>query len=152
MTLQSRIGHRSMLRSLCLLQLAISSVTGAQTARKIAVIGHDYAFTAPDTVQAGAALFSLRNQGAVRHEVVVLLAKQGRTLAEYIQATTPEERRALNDGVIGVIFAEPGQSAPGRLLTDLEKGRTYILICGFRDAPDKPQHFRLGMAGVLHVK
>ena len=60
--------------------------------------------------------------------------------------------KALVDGLIGLILAESGQTAPERLLADLEKGRTYALICNLRDAPEKPQHFTLGMAASLHVK
>ena len=136
----------------CLLELLVANIGAAQGSTPIGVIGQDYAFRAPDTVAAGAALFSLRNQGTVRHEVVVVLLKEGRTLAEYLRATTPEERRALNDGLIGLIIAEPGGAAPGQILTDLQKGRTYVLICNLRDGPDKPPHAKLGMAALLHVK
>ena len=131
----------------------IPALAHAQSAKPVTVLAHDYAFMAPDTLDAGATLFSLQNKGAVRHEVVVLQLKPGRTLAEYINAKTPEERRVLADGVaFGLILAEAGQASPGRLLTDLQPGHAYVLICNLRDTPDKPPHAQLGMAKLLHVK
>jgi hypothetical protein len=44
------------------------------------------------------------------------------------------------------------QPAPGRLLADLQKGRSYVLICNLRDTLEKPPHAQLGMAATLHVK
>lgn len=137
---------------LCTLFIADPGHAAAQDARVVTVTGLDYAFRAPDTLEAGSVVVSLLNQGTVRHEVVIIRLKQGRTLSEYLRASTIEERRSLGDGLIGLILAESGQTAPGRLLAELEKGRTYALICNLRDAPDKPQHFTLGMAASLHVK
>ena len=136
----------------CTLLIADSGISAAQNARAVTVTGLDYAFRAPDTLEAGSVVVSLLNQGTVRHEVVIVRLKQGRTLSDYLRASTIEERRSLADGLIGLILAESGQTAPGRLLAELEKGRTYALICNLRDAPEKPQHFTLGMAASLHVK
>ena len=141
-----------MLGWLCALMMAGPGIAAAQNARMVVVTGLDYAFRAPNTLEAGSVLVSLLNQGTVRHEVVLIRLKQGRTLSEYLRASTIEERRTLVDGLIGLILAESGQTAPGRLLAELEKGRTYALICNLRDAPEKPQHFTLGMAASLHVK
>lgn len=138
--------------SLFLVALLPPALASAQKTGAIAVIGHDYAFQAPDTVEAGATLFSLQNRGTVRHEVLIVLLKVGHTLAEFLEAKTPEERRALNDGTIGLIVAPPGQAAPGSILTDLQQGRSYVLICNLRDTPEKPPHAQLGMAALLHVK
>ena len=141
-----------MLGWLSTLLIAGTATAAAQNAKAVLVTGLDYAFRAPDTLEAGPVLVSLLNQGTVRHEVAIVRLKQGRTLSEYLRASTVEERRALIDGLIGLILADSGQTAPGRILADLEKGWTYALICNLRDAPDKPQHFTLGMAASLHVK
>jgi hypothetical protein len=138
--------------SLLLVALLLPAQVSAQKAREIAVIGHDYAFRAPDTVEAGATLFGLQNKGTVRHEVLIVLLKVGHTLAEFLQAKTPEERRQFNDATIGLIVAPPGQDALGRILTDLQKGRSYVLICNLRDTPEKPPHAQLGMAALLYVR
>jgi len=142
----------SALVTLCLLGSLIPSGGSAQPATPITVVTRDYAFGAPDTVRAGATLFSLNNQGTVRHEVAIVLLKEGFTLTEYLQAKTPEERRPMNDGLIGLILADAGQSAPGRILATLQKNRTYVLICNVRDTPDKPPHATLGMAKLLYVR
>lgn len=135
-----------------LVGLVAPNIGTAQSARPITVIGNDYAFDVPDTVKAGTFLFGLQNKGTVRHEVVVVLLKKDRTWSDYLKAKTPEERRTLSDGLIGLILADPGQPAPGRLLAKLEKGRDYLLVCNLRDTPDKPPHSQLGMITTLHVK
>ena len=137
--------------SLSLMLGSTPAVGSAQTARPLSVTAHDYAFTAPDTMKAGPTVFSLQNSGTVRHELVIFWLKEGRTLADYIKAETVEERRALQAGVVGLIVAAPGESAPGRMLADLPKGHDYILICTLRDSPEKPPHARLGMVARLHV-
>ena len=135
-----------------LIGLLAANPGSAQGTKPVTVVGHDYAFDVVDSVKAGTILFSLQNKGSVRHEVVVLLLKKNRTWSDYLAAKTPEERRTMNDGVIGLILAEPGQTAPGRLLAKLQKGRDYLLICNLRDTADKPQHSQLGMIKTLHVK
>ena len=151
----SRIGSlngSSMWPLLSILHLSVPAVGAAQVPRPVSVTAHDYAFTAPDTLGAGPTVISLQNAGTVRHELVILWLKEGRTLSEYIKAGTVEERRALQAGVVGLIVAWPGEAAPGRILADLRKGRDYVLICTLQDAPDKPPHARLGMVRMLHVK
>jgi hypothetical protein len=112
----------------------------------------DYAFQAPDTVAGGLTTVSLQNDGAMRHELVLVRLKPGHTLAEMAAAKTPGERQALQDGFVGVILAEPGQRAMGSLVTELIKGRTYMLFCTLRDSPDQQPHFAQGMVSVLQVR
>lgn len=138
--------------ALSLIGLLAPNIGSAQSAKPITIIGHDYAFDVPDTVKAGTILFTLQNKGTVRHEVVLGLLKKDRTWSDYLKAKTPEERRALYDGLIGLILAEPGQPAPGRLLATLQKGRDYLVVCNLRDTPDKPPHSQLGMIATLYVK
>lgn len=135
-----------------ILYLGITMPIGVQTARTIVVRGVDYAFHAPDTVPAGLTTFILDNQGTVRHELVVVPLKEGRTLSDVIAAKSAQERQPLYDAVIGLIVAQPGQRAPGRLVTELAKHGNYVFICNFRDAPDKPPHLAQGMGRVLHVR
>ena len=138
--------------ALVLGSLCLATSVAAQAPKRLTVLAHDYAYTPLDSLSAGETVFSLQNKGTVRHEVVIYLLKPGRTLADFMAAKTPEERRALNDGVIGLIVAEPGESAPGRLLASLSSGRTYLLFCNLRDTPEKPPHTQLGMVSMLHVK
>ena len=135
-----------------ILSLGITIPLSGQANRTVVVRGVNYAFQAPDTVPAGLTTFVLDNQGTVRHEVVVVRLKEGHTLSEVIAAKTPEERQPLYEAVIGLIVAQPGQRAPGRLVTELIKGGNYVLICNLRDAPEKPTHLMQGMGRVLHVR
>jgi len=52
----------------------------------------------------------------------------------------------------GVVMAVPGAKSAGRLLVNLERGKTYMLICNFQDMPDKPRHVALGMFTSFQVK
>jgi hypothetical protein len=133
--------------------VCLSSPKGllAQDPRPVSIIGLDYAFQAPDTLRAGPAIFSFLNRGSVRHEMVLYVLNDGRTLGDYLRATTAEERRPLGRAV-GLILAEPGQPALGRLVVDLVTGQSYVLICNLRDAPDKTPHNALGMGKALAVK
>ena len=123
----------------------------AQELLPVSVVGLDYAFQAPDTRPAGPAIFSLVNRGAVRHEVVIYVVNEGRTVADYLQARSAQERQLLGRAV-GLILADPGQPALGRLALTLVKGQAYVLLCNLRDAPDKPPHNLLGMGKSLVIK
>ena len=141
----------------CLVVLAPLSVGTmlpklATAQRTVVVRGMDYAYQAPDTVAAGPVMFVFENVGKVRHEVVIVRLKPGRTFADVMAAKTLEERRPNFDIVFGILFAEPRQHAPARLLTELAKGETYALICNLRDAPDKPVHLAQGMGRMLQVR
>jgi hypothetical protein len=130
----------------------LAASVSAQTPNPVLVRAFDYAFQAPDTISAGLTMISLQNDGALRHELVLARLKPGHTIAELAAAKTPAERQALQDGLIGLILAEPGQRAMGSLVADLVTGRTYILLCTLRDAPDKPPHFAQGMVTIVQVR
>jgi hypothetical protein len=123
----------------------------AQAPRTVSIVALDYAFQAPDTIPAGPVLISFVNRGAVRHEVVLYVAHEGSSLTDYLRATGPVQRQALGR-TIGLLAAEPGQPSPGRLVTDLVKGRTYVLLCNLQNASEQPPHSRLGMGKLLVVK
>ena len=123
----------------------------AQEPRPVTIIGLDYAFQGRDTIPEGPVIFSLMNQGAVRHEMVLYILNEGRTLADYLRATTAQERQGLGRA-LGLILAEPGQPAPVRMVVNLTKGQSYVLLCNLRDAPDKPPHNTLGMGKALIIK
>lgn len=123
----------------------------AQSPRAVTVIGLDYAFQAPDTLPAGPVTLSLLNRGTVRHELILLLLNEGRTLGELLQATTLEARMSLSRP-LGLILAQPGQPADAQLIVTLAQGRSYVFLCVLRDAPDKPPHSAMGMAKALVVR
>jgi len=119
--------------------------------RNVTVVGTDYAFAVPASLAHGLTAFSFENRGRVRHEMNLLWLKHGVTLDSVLRADPGPSQRSLLEGG-GVLFAEPGDRSAYRLLVDLVAGRTYLLICNFRDAPDKPQHMELGMFASFQVK
>ena len=137
--------------AIAVLCAAASTSLLAQAPRPVSITGLDYAFQAPDTLPAGPAIFSLLNRGTVRHEMVIYILNEGKTLGDYLRATSAEERRSLGRAV-GLILAEPGQPSLGHLMVDLVKGQSYIFLCNLRDAPDKPSHNMLGMGKALTIK
>ena len=131
--------------------LGVSCATPSQP-QAITVTGLDYAFQAPDSVNAGSAMVTFTNRGTVRHELYFVRLRLGRTLADFVRATTVAERRALTDQSGSILVAEPGQSAASRLLVELTAGRSYALLCFLRDTTDAPQHVSLGMARAVYAR
>jgi hypothetical protein len=141
------------LLALSLLCFGLPAKTSAQRMATVTVVGLDYAFQAPATLPAGLTAIAFENRGKVRHELAILRLKPGVTLDSFMRVvdSPPVARRGLTEGV-GLLFAEPGQSPLGRLLVDLTPGGTYVLLCNFQDAPDKPRHLKMGMIVGLQVK
>jgi hypothetical protein len=130
---------------------AAASASG-QAGRGVTIAASDYAYQVPDTMPAGVTTLALANHGAFFHEMMVMRLKPGRTLAEALQAKTPDERRAVLDGTVAIVFAQPGQESIGRVTIDLTSGQRYVIVCNVRDAADKPSHVTMGMAGSFYVK
>jgi hypothetical protein len=120
--------------------------------REIRIAGVDYAFQLPDSVRAGPAIVRFHNAGAVPHELAMALLKPGVTVPRVLEVIkaggSPD---SLIDGVVGILIAQPGGDPAGRLLVDLQAGRTYAIFCNFQDGPDKPPHSALGMVQSLEV-
>ncbi len=127
------------------------SAGSAQTLTSISVVGLDYAYQGPATAPPGLTTFAFENRGAVRHEMILLRLNAGVTLDSLLRIPQGPARSAVSE-LVGILIASPGRSPLGRLLVDLERGRTYALVCNFQDAPDKPRHVALGMVAVLQVK
>jgi hypothetical protein len=64
---------------------------------------------------------------------------------------TGAEADSLQDGV-AVLLASPEHGALGQLTAELLPGRTYALICYFRDSYTLPAHSQLGMVAFLHAR
>ena len=106
----------------------------------------DYAFQLPDTLRAGPTTFRMHNGGKVPHEMVMALLKPGVTMSQLMDHVgaggSPD---SVVTGIVGILIATPGETTVGALSTDLLPGRTYALICSFKDGPDTPEHIALGM-------
>ena len=121
------------------------SATPRAAPPEITVTATDYAFLALPAVRPGRTIIGFVNKGKVDHEVAIGRLKPTATPEEFVKATPGAERRALLDGFVGILIAEPGKSGGGKLVADLAKGERYLVWCAFRDKPDAPQHLALGM-------
>lgn len=121
--------------------------------QEIAVRGVDYAFLAPDTVDAGLTALSFSNGGSVRHEVKLIALRPGVDVPTAMRLAMIDSGWAhLRRPTSGILTAAPGDTTPGRLLADLRSGETYLLVCHFADADTAPLHSELGMVRRLVVR
>jgi hypothetical protein len=148
----------SLLIALFLGALATTRVQPEVRTASLPITASDYAFSAPDTVSAGAAILSLRNRGARAHEVVLVLLRKSADRKQVEEAarngvTTPHLGDAYADGPpLGAVFAAPGREARATLHAQLERGRTYVLVCTLRDTPNDAEHAALGMFHFVYVR
>jgi len=129
-----------------LLALHPSPTSGwARAPREVTVTANDYAFMPLPAIEAGPTIFGFVNQGTVSHEVAIARLKAATTLAEFVKSTPGPTRAALIERSVGILIAGPGKSPDGKLLVDLIRGATYVVLCNLRDNPGAPQHMTLGM-------
>jgi hypothetical protein len=120
--------------------------------RDVEIIGLDYAFQAPSTLPGGRTTFRFFNRGKVSHELNIGLLKRGVTVQQFVDAMSTERPIAeVREMSVGVLFAEPGARAPAALSTDLLPGRTYIVICVFKDTLTTKRHIGMGMFSLITV-
>lgn len=93
----------------------------------VTVTAVDYAFSGiPDEVAAGTE-FSLVNEGAEAHELVLIRRNDGVTESFEELLALPEEDAMEFAAVIGAVFADPGAES-GDTLTAAEPG-DYLAVC-----------------------
>ncbi len=120
--------------------------------KELEITASDYAFQAPAAIPAGVTTFRFRNNGKQKHELNISLLKPGVPIDSLIAAVRRDESvKALTDGAVGVLFADPGEITEGRLTTKLIPGREYAVICIFRDSANAPRHYDMGMYATLRV-
>ena len=136
------------MRSFLLAPVALVLFTGTPAARPaiVEVVGMDYAFRAPATLAAGPVTFRFRNDGKKAHEFNLFLLKPGFTIDQVIAAGKADKpQMPMIEGGVGVLFADPGSTAPSDLTVNLLPGRTYGVQCIFRDSAGAPSHYAMGM-------
>lgn len=147
--------------SLAATLLCSPNVAGAQATprqQSMRIVGTDYAFAAPDTVAAGPTAFQFENRGAKQHEIAVVLARRGTTATEIVAAAkaglpAPKLAAAYADGPpLGALFVAPHHTSRATLVSSLERGRVYVIVCTLRDDPTMPEHAELGMFHVIQVR
>lgn len=133
--------------------LAASACTTAKAPNPVVVQANEYAFTAPDSLPAGATAFGLANGGKVAHEVIVVRLRPNADIQEILRLDRADSSwSALRDQPSGILTAEPGVTTPGQLLINLQAGERYLLVCNFRDAETAPAHMHLGMFKLITVR
>jgi hypothetical protein len=140
-------------RFLAAVALTAAGCEASPVFHEVVVVGTDYAFAAPDTLAPGLTAFAFDNRGLRRHELGLTLLRPGVALPDVMQ---PESLSAPDDSLygpdIGILLAKPREQPPGRILVDLQPGRTYLLWCDFRDSTGAAQHSDLGMIRTIAVR
>lgn len=122
---------------------------------EITVTATDYAFAGvPATVRPGSTFFAFRNEGKVRHELSIVRLKDGVTPDQAVTVIkTGGRRRDSTDGAALIVVAAPGdESSRARLVFDLKRGETYLVVCTLKDKPDMPPHIMFGMYASFRVE
>jgi plastocyanin len=118
--------------------------------QKIEIVGLDYAFQMPAVTTAGQSSISFVNKGKVGHELNISLLKKGASVQQFMDAAQADKPTGeYREGVVGVLFADPGKRATAQLSVDLLPGRTYVVICINRDKPDAKRHYAMGMYSAI---
>jgi len=79
--------------------------------------------------------------------------KRGTTVEQYLALRKQKKpTQDLIDGLVGVLFAEPGRRSAAGLAADLIEGREYVAICVFKDNPTGRAHYDLGMYSSIRVQ
>jgi len=138
------------------LLFALTSCTAKQSTphgQVVEVVGSDYAFQVPEKIAAGPTVFHFVNKGKVRHELNLFMLKRGTTIQQYLDRRKQQKpAQDLIDGPIGVLFAEPGSRSDAGLSADLVPGRDYVAICIFKDQPNGPAHYEMGMYALINAR
>lgn len=118
--------------------------TGGRAAPVVTIVAKDYAFAAPDTVEAGTTVFKFSNAGKELHHATLIRFDEGKTLADFVQLMSkpmegPPPTWAVDVG--GPQAQDPGRS--GETAYVLTPGN-YAWVC-FIPSPDKMPHVAKGM-------
>src|SRR5688500_16422054 len=129
-----------------------SKDAGTTTPKVVEVTGSDYAFTLPESVEAGTTTFHFANSGKVRHELNISRLKDGVPMDSLLATVRADKSvKDLIDGPVGVLFAEPAGRSSAGLTIDMKPGERYAVICIFADSAGAKQHFELGMYKMITV-
>ena len=98
-------------RSLCFALAAMASFgcANATTPDTVMVRANEYAFTAPDSLPAGATAFGLANGGKVAHEIIIVRLRPEADLQEILRLDRAGSTwSALRDAPSGILTAGNG--------------------------------------------
>lgn len=143
---------RSLIAGCLILAVATTTREAAPPPAILEIIGFEFAFRVPETVDPGRTIIRFANQGKSSHELSIALLKPGVTLSQFTAARRDTAAGDLIERSVGVLFTEPGLTGPASMVTDLIGGRDYIVICNTRDTREATPHSLLGMISIMHVR
>src|SRR5690349_2063250 len=111
----------------------------------LVITGTDYAFQAPAELPAGRTRIQFTNHGRVAHEMALGQLHAGVSADSVLAYAAAGHDPGDLARVVGILIASPGDTAIGALSTELVPGRTYLMICSFKDADSLPPHVAMGM-------
>jgi len=133
---------------------SVAAITAASPPpQSVLIVGSDYAFQVPAHIRAGETLFSFENRGTVRHEMSLVLVKEGferDSVLAGIAAGSP--RRNWVDGQGALVIARPAEPSGPRIWMQLLAGRTYLVLCSLKDTPEAKPHVMLGMVASFQAE
>jgi hypothetical protein len=108
---------------------SVEPSASASAGAAVEVVADDYRFdNVPDTAAVGTA-FTMRNDGAEAHEMVIARKNAGVTTSFEELLQMPEEESSKLVTFVGQVMANPGDTAPGELVAD--GPGDYLMICFF---------------------
>jgi hypothetical protein len=117
------------------------------------IIATEYAYQYPATVKPGLHTFVMQNAGKQRHELTIVMLNKGVTMQQLQAAEKAGEKvDSLFDGNFGLLHGRGGQTPLGELTIPMQPGREYVIGCFFRDDEKSPEHYALGMFGLIKVE
>ncbi|HJU90023.1 MAG TPA: hypothetical protein VJ672_11555 [Gemmatimonadaceae bacterium] len=137
------------LPALALVAMGAGSAAHTPAANVVTITARDYAFEAPDTIQAGTTTFQLDNKGPEFHHIWLVRLDEGKTFADF--------SAAMSAGAHGmpswaVDVGGPQPATPGTITNasvDLAPGN-YLILCVIPSKDGKP-HVMKGMVRPLTV-
>ena len=136
-------------------QSGATAKTGANTGGSFDPATHtatvkatEFAFAAPDTIQAGWTTFHLVNDGTTFHHLAIVRIDSGKTMADVgaaMKVQGPPPKWIVEVG--GPNAADPKAQTSG--MVNMQPG-LYVLLC-FVDTPDHKAHMEKGMVRPLTV-
>jgi len=121
--------------------------SGAKAPPVVVVTASEYAFDAPDSIEAGPTTFHLVSRGREEHFMGIVRIPEPHTYEEFKHALAPSTMASWATSVGGVGTLDPGGEATTTI--DLSPG-LYAMLCDMED-PHGTQHMLEGMVHALRV-
>ncbi len=115
----------------------------------LTIVGVDYAFEMPASVEGGWTHVILDNQGMMDHHAMFLRVNDGSTVEDVQDLLAQPNLFAVFDIATSVRGPNVGPGQRASVVMNLEPGQ-YVLICAI-PGPDGVPHYAMGMQSVLEV-